>query len=219
MPPLARPAVEVPMLAMFEQDAFDYEATRRYFAEQLDARITETTAQAERAEREVAELRAQADRIRGDYRRGKLDADEYGSLRAEIAEELDAAEAQARQYAAHAAAAESERGNVDAESETQRRLAELREAIAAAVRDANGDVGALHTAIAQVFGRAWVVADPFRPGEYGVLPEPRPEMTNRADGLELPAERLNRVPVALGGDNQHGTLVWKYMTQKTRRPL
>jgi hypothetical protein len=57
-------------------------------------------------------------------------------------------------------------------------------------------VPALRAAMTRVFARFWVVADVSRPGEYGVLPEPRLEMINRPDGLELPAERIRRVPVA-----------------------
>ena len=85
----------------------------------------------------------------------------------------------------------------------------LRAAIAGHVAGAHGDIGALRTAFARVFTAFWMAYDKEHEC-YVVVPEARPD-AYASEGW------LRRVPVPLGTNNQHGTLLWKYMTQKTLR--
>jgi multidrug efflux pump subunit AcrA (membrane-fusion protein) len=218
-PIITRAQVEVPMLRMFERDALSFEATRAHVADQLNHRIDEARAQAARAEREATELATQADRIERDYRRGALPAEDYARLRNEIASERTATAAEAKRLIAHAEAMTATHGNLDAEDETLRRLTDLRAAIAGRMTDAGSDVGALRTAIAQVFRAFWVVHDPFNPGQFGILPEVRPGLSDltRAPAYENHLQRV-RIPFAVEAENyEHGTELWKYMTQNTLR--
>jgi hypothetical protein len=207
MPVLRRADVDRAALSEFEQTALDYEATREHVERHLRSGAEDARTQADRAAREAAELRARADRIRRDYRRGKLDADDNRAFRDEVADELAAAEAETARLTARAAEADAALADLDAESETLRRLTELRATVAGRINGAR-DVPALRAAIAQVFAQFWIVADPFRLGHYGVLPEPRPEMVNALPyDPEMGAhfrpddyERLRRLPVALDPD-------------------
>ncbi len=102
LPIFDRATVETPALELFETEALSYADTRAHVAAQLDTRIADATTHAARASREAAELRTQADRITRDYRAGTRDAGLHSELRASVAEELTAAEAQAERLAAHA---------------------------------------------------------------------------------------------------------------------
>jgi hypothetical protein len=80
-----------------------------------------------------------------------LPADRYARLAAALADERAAAEANAQRLTPRASEVEAALTNVDAESETLTRLAELHAAIAGRVMDApGGDIGALRAALAAV---------------------------------------------------------------------
>ena len=125
LPIFDRATVETPALELFETEALSYADTRAHVAAQLDPRIADATTHAARASREAAELRTQADRITRDYRAGTRDAGLHSELRASIAEELTAADAQAERLAAHAEKTTGQRANVDAETVTLEKLTPL----------------------------------------------------------------------------------------------
>lgn len=136
LPVLDRAEVDGPLLGMFEDRALDYERTRDELAARLTERSGEALAQAARARREAAELAAQADRCQRDYRRSALTAEAFTRMSADIAGELAAAEAEAARLAAHADELAAGASGLDAESETLRRLAEVRAAVAGRVNGA-----------------------------------------------------------------------------------
>ena len=76
-PPLPRAAVETAALSLFEERALDDQATRDHLAAQLDSRRRDSLDQAKRADREVADLHEQAERVERDYRRGALSAESH----------------------------------------------------------------------------------------------------------------------------------------------
>jgi site-specific DNA recombinase len=150
VPPLRRDVIDQAALSMFEEAVLDVEATREHIAAQLDTQTAETGALVARAEREVAELAAQADRLDSDYRRGALPAETYARLTVAITEERTAADAELARLLGHAEAVTSQRANLDAESETLRRLTDLRAAIAGRINGTTGDVEALRAALSAV---------------------------------------------------------------------
>jgi DNA invertase Pin-like site-specific DNA recombinase len=159
MPFLPRHAVESAALRMFEVAALDVEATRRHVAEQMGARLNEARTQAERASREVAAKRAALYRFDREHEDGQLSATNYERQVARVGEELAAAEAERERLTAHAESITDRLDDLDAESETLRRLAELRSEVSARMSDAagSGDVGALRAAWARVFEACYVV--------------------------------------------------------------
>jgi site-specific DNA recombinase len=184
MPPIKRAEIEAPMLRLFEESALDVEATRRNVAEQIDRRLGEVRALAEDAARQVADLDEQRDRLRGDYRAGRLEVEEWREFRDEIASERTAAQANADRLAEQAESVGALAANLDAEHELLRRLAELRAAVAERVRSGQQrahsaeDVGALRAAIGAVFEEIHLrpAEDPITAIEgYSESAEPGPQ--------------------------------------------
>ena len=107
---------------------------------------------------------------------------------------------------------------------TLEKLTRLRAAVAGQMTEAGSDVGALRAAIAQVFSGFWIFRHgPVDDHRFVITPQIRSEA--RAPAYTGGAEDfLQRVPVPFGidatapDDNQHGTELWKYMTQYTFRP-
>jgi hypothetical protein len=83
-------------------------------------------------------------------------------------------------------------------------------------RRAGEDIGALRSAVAMVFERFGVMFDDRREC-FVFVPNVRGEMT--VPGWTGGENPLRRVSILYDVNNQHGTFVWKYMTQNTRRPL
>jgi hypothetical protein len=157
MPQLKRTAVDGAFYTVFSQHGLDVEGTRQRVAEQMNSQTQEVEEQAARACREVEDLREQSTRISRDYRAGKLPADDYIRLRAEIAEESEAAQAESKRLREHAAAVSESAEKLDAESETLRALAELQAQIAD--RTAKGEargIEALRAALSTVFDVVYV---------------------------------------------------------------
>ena len=174
MPNLRRAQVEEPLLAIFEQEALDVEATREHVARQLSTGAADARSQAERARLDAGRKRAALERFDRDYESGELSAANYERLSAKATSELAGAEAEVERLEAHADELDRTLAGIDAEHETLRRLADLREAIAGRVTGAERDVGALRAALASVFSefRLWVEDD----GTITVEPRVRPDM-------------------------------------------
>ena len=133
-----------------------------------------------------------------DYRRGALSAESHERLRVTIADETSAAVAEAARLRANAQQTSDTLGNLDAESETLRRLAELRAAISGRISGAASDVGALRAALAAVFERIDVLPEPDG-GEavsFFVLPRIRPAL---GPGISVTPMRA---PVAFDASEQ-----------------
>jgi DNA invertase Pin-like site-specific DNA recombinase len=188
MPVLGRALVDQITLGLFEGHALDVEATRARVSDLLARRADDTGAQLRRAELDAARKRAALDRYDRDYESGDLPAAEFARLAEKARGELAGAEAEADALRAQAERIAEASGNLDAEHEALRRLADLREAIAGRLAAAPDDVEALRAALAQVF--SGVVVHPGDPPRVACLV--REELVS--DGA------LPRVAVALGLD-------------------
>jgi DNA invertase Pin-like site-specific DNA recombinase len=162
-PRLKAGKVDAAAFEMFTNVSHDIDATRQHVVNQLSLRAGEARALADRAEREIADLTEQAERVERDYRRGALDAESYGRLSVAIRGEREATEAKAAQLILRAADVEAALANVDAEDETLRRLAALRDGIAERMANAT-DLSALRAAMTAVFERVVLV-----PGDNGMF--------------------------------------------------
>jgi hypothetical protein len=159
----------------------------------------------------MAEREQAANRIESDYLAGGLPVEDYTRLRAKLSEERDALRAQHKRLTAKAHEMRSQADEIDAEEEVLRRLADLRAAVAAHVRDArqSGDIAALRAAVSHVFTHMtirpdaveWPVKTGYAPrwalvSDYWIEPVPREDMILPRD---CASERLQRVPVNLTG--------------------
>ena len=130
---------------------------------------------------------------------------------------MAAAEAEAERLTAHAEATAATRANMDAEEETLRRFTELSAAIAGQVNGAGANVGPLRTALTNVFAefrlmRANSISDDGLTAstELVVWPVLRDGILNERVAVPFAVEPAP-------SNYQHGTLLWKYMTQYTLR--
>jgi site-specific DNA recombinase len=153
MPSFSRWEVDLSFLNLFEEKFLDLNATREHVAAQLDQDLQDTVGQSHVAEREVASIERKRARIEEDYLAETLSAPAYERMSAKLDEQATAAVAERDRLEAHAESIRSSRLNMDAESETLRRLAGLRNAVAAKVRDADqeGDIETLRAVIAAAF--------------------------------------------------------------------
>lgn len=102
-----------------------------------------------------------ATRINRDYRAGELSPANYERLSADIAAELEAAEAESRRLREHAEQVRGAANGIDAEAETLRALAELRAQICEQVNDRGvAGIEALRAAVASLFESVEVIPDP-----------------------------------------------------------
>jgi DNA invertase Pin-like site-specific DNA recombinase len=175
MPWHKRAEVDSRFLAIFEREFLDLDATRERVAAELDGDLRDAEAQAASAEGQLARLERQRQRVEADYLAEELGAAAYDRLSARLAREHQAARAERDRIAEHAEALRSARASIDAESETLRRLAEIRNTVAAHARDAlaQQDLEALRGIIATAFGSVTLTQNGLigglEPGAAGFL--------------------------------------------------
>jgi Recombinase/Recombinase zinc beta ribbon domain len=147
-----RSVVDEAVYSYFESAAVSVEATRDELQTALDERLAEIRSLRDHATLEAQKARERMDRVRRDYQDGKLDAEDWAEQRLQLQGEQDAAGAQVERLQ------ESEREEaratelLDPESETLKRLATLRKAIAGEVQAAQ-DIAAVRAALAHLFSR------------------------------------------------------------------
>jgi hypothetical protein len=128
MPNVSARLIDAAVLADFENNWLDVEATRA----RLAASFAEWGAEAAEAlgGAQAASARAQEryDRVRRDYHDGKLDAEDWSEQRQQLRDELQAAEAQVEAMRRRQAQVAADLARRDVEAETLRTLAMLREA-------------------------------------------------------------------------------------------
>ncbi|HWK25378.1 MAG TPA: recombinase family protein [Solirubrobacter sp.] len=162
LPPLRRDVIDGHALAMFEDASLDLDATRRQVETQLSAQVAEVGAQLERAEREASLAIERYRRVQRDYQNGVIDGADWAEQRPDLIAERDAATAEVERLRAQAENTARGLANIDAESETLRRWAELRAAVAGLISGTGTDVKAFRAAFASVFDevrlrdQAWV---------------------------------------------------------------
>ncbi len=152
MRPLRRAEIDEAVFRYFLQVGMDVEATRRQLADARDAKLAEVRALLTDAEREVATLADAHDRIDRDYLAGNLAPESHDRLAARVADELQGANAQADRLRDQKREVDSWGELQDAETETLRRLSEIRSAIAGEITDAEG-VEAVRAVLSRTFER------------------------------------------------------------------
>jgi hypothetical protein len=97
MPGLRADAIEPAVFSFFHKNLHDREATRKQVADAVDHQHRQSSELAAAADREVSKTDESLARIEADYLAGDLTAATYERLSANLAEERDAAAAQAAQ--------------------------------------------------------------------------------------------------------------------------
>ncbi len=167
---IKREVVDAAALAYFEDVALDADAMQKEIADVVDDRrglVADQLRGAVADERQAAE---RLERVRRDYQDGKLDADDWSEQRAALMSELEGARgalAQAESREAELAAAEDDAANP--ESEAQRRLESIREAVAGKVAANADDTEALRVALTEMFEAFFIV-----PADYKDPDAPEP---------------------------------------------
>jgi site-specific DNA recombinase len=196
-----RTKVDEPLLRYLETVVFDVEATRQVIAEEHHRRSNENTASIAQAEREVAEADASLTRIRADYTRGAITAEQWQAFQAELTETREAAVREREQLTERA----SQVVPPEVGAEVAARLAALREAVAGEVTGAEG-LAAVRAALRRVFTSITL----WRSDPDGLLLVPNvvawDDLTgwlDLGDGRALSLPRPERIPVP--GEQGAGT--------------
>jgi site-specific DNA recombinase len=135
-PNIGRDVIDTAVYTYFEKIGLDVEATRQQLAESRDRKLEEVRASRGQAERETGSLRDQAKRVERDYRSGELSVPNYERISAEIAEELEAANAEAERLQKQEQKVTDWGELRDVQADMLRKLADLRRAIAGEIQDA-----------------------------------------------------------------------------------
>ena len=205
---IPRAEIDGAVVAYFQRVGFDLDATRAEMAEKIDRRLAESRALSAAAGAEVATLAANMERVRGDYKAGKISAKDWSDLRTEFEDELDGAQRKAAQLAGQLEAVESEDQVGDVEVAVVERLARIREAIAGRVNSA-ASIDAVRAELLTLFDGFILhrnsapakVADVELVGKGGDWIEP---LVKAQEGL-LPV--LTPAQAALQAENKTGSVV------------
>lgn len=144
--PGASADVDTAVYRYFEQVALDVEATREQLTAAVERKRAEVLALCDGAEREAQQAAERLARVKRDYPHGELTAAEWRELRADLAPELDAAQAEAERLRS----TEAETAISDVEADLFEHLARIRAAVAGEVTDAAG-VAAVRSALLRLF--------------------------------------------------------------------
>jgi hypothetical protein len=125
-----RRRVDETLLHHFLIRHFDEDEMRERLRTAADEKIAEARALAGQADREEQEAVAALRRIRRDYVAGKIDADDWNELRAELEEAQAASRAKAAQLRSRAEQIEAEAAQVDVEAQLVARLGSIMRAVA-----------------------------------------------------------------------------------------
>jgi hypothetical protein len=141
-----RASIDGPLLRYLETVVFDLDETRRVLAEEHARRSSESGVLIAQAERAVTEADAALVRIRADYTRGAITAEDWESFRTELTETREAAAREVEQLTTRA----DQLTPPDVDKEITVRLAALREAVAGEVTGAEG-LAAVRAALKRCF--------------------------------------------------------------------
>jgi site-specific DNA recombinase len=179
MPVVPREMVEQPLLQYFDGALLDLRATRDQVITAMAARRAETNALRHEADRQVALAESRLARVRRDYQDGALAATDWAEQRNELTTERDAARAELERLEERAVGDDIA---VDDELVIER-LADLREAIFTAVRDANQvGIDAVRAIFLELFDHFVLTGE----GRV-IVPVPRPEAVQAiAEGVAMP---------------------------------
>ena len=117
----------------------------------------------------------------------KIDADDWREQREQLSEELDAARAALKQAETRETAlVEAEKDAANPESDAQRRLEGIRDAVSGKVAANADDIEALRTALAEMFEAFYVIPADHMEAERAALP------TDEAEAAGAVRQRLER---------------------------
>lgn len=150
MMPVPRAAVDTAVYAYFEQVGLDVEATREQLAAAIELRVAEVKGLLAGAEREAREAEARLARVKGDYSSGGLPLEDWLEFKAELEPQRDAARAEVDRLRAQLADVKAGETLRDVEQEVLEQLAQIRAAVAGAVKDADG-VEAVRSSLLRLF--------------------------------------------------------------------
>jgi DNA invertase Pin-like site-specific DNA recombinase len=150
MPAITRDRIDPHVFAYFEQVGLDVDATLAQIHESVAQKRSEITAQLHHAETEAARAKTRLARVRRDYHDGKLDADDWREHKADLTDELQAADAAVAQLTDRLDDLDRQGAEADAETEGLEFLAALRASVAGGVTDAPS-VEAASNALRTVF--------------------------------------------------------------------
>jgi DNA invertase Pin-like site-specific DNA recombinase len=131
---------------------FDEDEMREKLASAAGEKIGEAQALAGQADREEQEAEAALARIRRDYVAGKIGADDWNELRAELEEAQAASHAKAGQLRARASEIEAEAAQVDVETQLVARLGGVMRAVAGQADNPEA-IAEMRAALAATFER------------------------------------------------------------------
>lgn len=163
MPPVRRAEIDTAVFRYFEQVALDVEATREQLTAAVERKRDEVRALCDTAKREAQQAAERLARVKRDYTHGELSAAEWRELRADLAPELDAAQAEAERLRERLCTVEADTAVTDIEAEVLEQLACIRAAVAGEVVNAAG-VAAVRAALLRLFdGSSYTAASPSTP--------------------------------------------------------
>ena len=145
-----RAEVDGAVLAYFERVGLDVEATRAELTQRADQERAEVRLLRGQAERELAKATERLERVRRAFQDGVIEPSDWAEQRAQLQEELSAAEQDTARLAAREAEVADDAGVLD-DVELLDRLADLRAAIAGDVTATPDDFAATHAALRRLF--------------------------------------------------------------------
>jgi DNA invertase Pin-like site-specific DNA recombinase len=150
MLPIKRPILDLSVYRYFEQVGLDIEATRDQLIGARDARLTESCALLEQAKSEEQRAEESLTRIRRDYTRDKITAEDWSEFKEDLTQELNGARAQFSRFARQVREIEAWGGIQDAERDVLMKLTEIRQAMVGDIKNAEG-VEAVRAALLRLF--------------------------------------------------------------------
>ena len=149
---VGRSAIDTAVYTYFEHVGLDVEATREQLAESRDRKLAEVRALLQDAEHQAQRASESLARVRRDYTRGALGAEDWREFRSELSAEKQAAEAEVERLQEQEAEVLAWGELKDVQADTLRKLADLRRAIGGEIQDAEG-IEAVRVALSRMFDR------------------------------------------------------------------
>ena len=148
---ISRAPIDEAVYRYFEQVGLDVDATRQQLAESREAKLAEVNALLEQAQRADHKATENFERHRGHYRDGSMPRDEWvNEWEPELTADLTAAKAEVERLREQQEEVSSWGEVRDVEEDALRRLAEIRQAIAGEIQDAEG-LEAVRAALTRLF--------------------------------------------------------------------
>ena len=189
-PEISRTKVDQTILHHFLNRHWNADEERAKLAVIGQEKAAEAIALAASADREEAEAEAALVRVKADYKRGAITAEQWAELQAELQEDAQASRASAAQLRAQAELVSAEVNEAAVETELLIRLGRTLQAAAGETHDGE-TVAAMRAALGQLYssvtlspgGAAWSDAETYVSGQVDLVPVLRDDVaTNTRQG-------------------------------------